>query len=105
MVQGGALAVADENEGAWPGLEHVGKVFRYHQWPDLVVHRSRTHEPACRLDRQIGPVRIVEGDGVLSAILEFDVAAKSARNGLGGRLYLPFGEIAQVGRQGPNGAA
>ena len=79
-MQPGAVAVADEDEGPRPGLQHIGEVLRAHHrrnvGTDIALARDIGGDPRGNLRFR----RVIDQNRIATLVVERDLRARQLRH-------------------------
>ena len=104
VVDAGRVAVAEEDVGAGPLLQHEGEILRAHQRRDARVDRARAADAGRHPGHEPGLLRVVAGDRVAAIVLDRRRGPEGRRQRLDERADARLAEVAHRLRQGAHRA-
>ncbi len=104
-MESGGIAVADEDEGAGPRLQHVGEILRPHHGRHRGIDACRTHHVARDRGREGRLRRVIFQHRIASLVGQPGARAVQPRGAFDHLVQALLQEIAHIGRQAAGGAA
>ena len=102
-MEAGAVAVAEEHEGAGALLEHEGEVLGAHDRRHVGIDVAADF--AGGVGGLLGLFDVVHGGRVIPAVLDFEAGAVGAADAAADLAHTPFDQLLHFGQKGAHAAA